>query len=90
MDASPLAIEVVLIDDGSRDDTALKIRQVALTDERYHGVFLSRNHGHQLALTAGISAARGTEALRHLADAYAAVVSAMSDSAATERRKGIS
>lgn len=63
MDASPLVIEVVLIDDGSKDDTALKIRQVALTDERYHGVFLSRNHGHQLALTAGISAARGTEAL---------------------------
>jgi polyisoprenyl-phosphate glycosyltransferase len=63
MDASPLSIEVVLIDDGSRDDTALKIRQLALTDERYHGVFLSRNHGHQLALTAGISAARGTEAL---------------------------
>jgi glycosyltransferase involved in cell wall biosynthesis len=63
MDSSPLAIEVVLIDDGSKDDTALKIRQLALTDERYHGVFLSRNHGHQLALTAGISAARGTEAL---------------------------
>jgi glycosyltransferase involved in cell wall biosynthesis len=63
MDASPLTIEVVLIDDGSRDDTALKITQLALTDERYHGVFLSRNHGHQLALTAGISAARGTEAL---------------------------
>jgi dolichol-phosphate mannosyltransferase len=63
MDASPLAIEVVLIDDGSRDDTALKIRQLALTDGRYHGVFLSRNHGHQLALTAGIAAARGTEAL---------------------------
>lgn len=63
MDSSPLAIEVVLIDDGSRDDTALKIRQLALTDGRYHGVFLSRNHGHQLALTAGIAAAKGTEAL---------------------------
>ena len=34
--------------------------------------------------------ARGTEALRQLAEAYAAVVAAMSDSAATERRKGIS
>nr|WP_295930879.1 glycosyltransferase family 2 protein [uncultured Dyadobacter sp.] len=63
MDTSPLSIEVVLIDDGSRDDTAMRIRQLALTDDRYHGVFLSRNHGHQLALTAGISAARGTEAL---------------------------
>lgn len=63
MDSSQLRIEVVLIDDGSRDDTALKIRQMALTDARYHGVFLSRNHGHQLALTAGIAAARGTEGL---------------------------
>ena len=63
MDSSPLAIEVVLIDDGSKDDTALKIRQLALTDDRYHGVLLSRNHGHQLALTAGIAAARGSEAL---------------------------
>ena len=63
MDSSPLTIEVVLIDDGSKDDTALRIRQLALTDERYHGVFLSRNHGHQLALTAGIASARGSEAL---------------------------
>ncbi|WP_159468247.1 glycosyltransferase family 2 protein [Dyadobacter sp. 3J3] len=63
MDSSPLTIEVVLIDDGSRDDTALRMRQLALTDERYHGVFLSRNHGHQLALTAGIASARGSEAV---------------------------
>lgn len=63
MEASDLAIEVVLVDDGSKDDTALQIRQLALTDDRYHGVFLSRNHGHQLALTAGIASARGNEAL---------------------------
>lgn len=63
LDASDLHIEVVLVDDGSRDDTALKIRQLALTDHRYHGVFLSRNHGHQLALTAGITSARGSEAI---------------------------
>lgn len=58
-----LSIEVVLIDDGSRDDTAYMMRQLALTDPRYHCLFLSRNHGHQLALTAGIASARGTEAL---------------------------
>lgn len=63
MDKSPLTIEVVLIDDGSRDATPDMMRQVALTDKRYHCVFLSRNHGHQLALSAGISAALGTEAL---------------------------
>ncbi|GAB4037415.1 glycosyltransferase family 2 protein [Spirosoma gilvum] len=63
METSPLRLEVVLIDDGSRDNTALLMQQVALTDARYHCVFLSRNYGHQIALTAGIAAARGTEAL---------------------------
>ena len=62
MDSLPLRIEVVLIDDGSRDTTAIQMRQIALTDPRYHCVFLSRNHGHQLALTAGLAAARGTVA----------------------------
>lgn len=63
MQASPLAIEVVLIDDGSRDNTALLMQQLALTDSRYQCVFLSRNYGHQIALSAGIQAARGSEAL---------------------------
>ena len=63
MDASPLAIEVVLIDDGSHDNTALLMQQIALTDSRYHCVFLSRNYGHQIALSAGIASACATEAL---------------------------
>ncbi|MFD2570664.1 glycosyltransferase family 2 protein [Spirosoma soli] len=63
MDASPLSIEVVLVDDGSRDNTAVLMQQLALTDARYHCVFLSRNYGHQIALTAGIAIARASEAL---------------------------
>ena len=63
MDSLSLTIEVVLIDDGSRDATPTLMRQLALLDARYHCLFLSRNHGHQLALTAGIAAARATEAL---------------------------
>ena len=63
MDSLSLSIEVVLVDDGSRDNTATLMRQLALLDKRYHCVFLSRNHGHQLALTAGLAAARGTEAV---------------------------
>ena len=63
MDASPLTIEVVLIDDGSRDSTAALMQQVALTDGRYQCVFLSRNYGHQIALTAGIAAACALQAL---------------------------
>ncbi|MGH8046259.1 MAG: glycosyltransferase family 2 protein [Chthoniobacterales bacterium] len=63
MDASPLSIEVVMVDDGSRDNTAELMQANALTDPRYHCAFLSRNFGHQLALSAGLSVARGTEAV---------------------------
>ena len=61
MDSSGLKIEIVLIDDGSRDNTAQLMQEIALSDERYHCIFLARNHGHQLALTAGLAHARGTE-----------------------------
>ncbi len=63
MDRLPYAVEVVLVDDGSRDNTADLIRLTALTDSRYHGVLLARNFGHQLAVTAGMAAATGTEAI---------------------------
>jgi len=63
MDQSPLAIEVVLVNDGSRDRTPEMMQALALSDPRYHCVFLSRNHGHQLALTAGLASARGSEAV---------------------------
>lgn len=55
--------EVVLIDDGSRDLTASLIKSKCLSDERYQGILLSRNHGHQLALSAGLNYARGTKAI---------------------------
>ncbi len=61
MDSSVLKIEIVLIDDGSRDNTAQLMQAIALADERYHCIFLARNHGHQLALTAGLAHARGSE-----------------------------
>ena len=37
------------------------MRQLALADSRYHCVFLARNYGHQLALSAGMSVVNGTE-----------------------------
>jgi polyisoprenyl-phosphate glycosyltransferase len=63
MESSKLTIEIVLIDDGSRDNTAQLMQVIALADERYHCLFLARNHGHQLALTAGLAHARGTEGI---------------------------
>jgi dolichol-phosphate mannosyltransferase len=61
MDQSSITLEAVLIDDGSRDNSRTMLQQLALSDPRFHVVLLSRNHGHQLALTAGLSVARGSE-----------------------------
>jgi polyisoprenyl-phosphate glycosyltransferase len=55
--------EVVLIDDGSKDKTSYLMNELSLADKRYLSVFLSRNHGHQLALSAGLSCARGSKAV---------------------------
>jgi dolichol-phosphate mannosyltransferase len=55
--------ELVLINDGSRDRTWPVIRQLADTDVHVLGVNLSRNHGHQLALTAGLDLCRGEKIL---------------------------
>lgn len=63
MDTSQLAIEVVLIDDGSKDNTAELMAALAISDKRYHAVFLSKNHGHQSAVTAGMAKAEGTEGI---------------------------
>jgi dolichol-phosphate mannosyltransferase len=50
--------EIVLVDDGSSDRTRGMIEDFVTEDGRFVGVFLSRNHGQQLALTAGLSGAR--------------------------------
>jgi dolichol-phosphate mannosyltransferase len=55
--------ELVLIDDGSKDRTREKLRQLAGADPRVVAVLLSRNHGHQLALTAGLNICRGRRIL---------------------------
>jgi polyisoprenyl-phosphate glycosyltransferase len=51
--------EIVLVNDGSKDNTWSLIEQLSRTDDHVVGVNLSRNHGHQLALTAGLSIANG-------------------------------
>jgi dolichol-phosphate mannosyltransferase len=63
MDKMPFPMEAVLINDGSRDRTPELMRETALKDPRFTCVFLSRNHGHQLALSAGLKAARATDAV---------------------------
>jgi dolichol-phosphate mannosyltransferase len=45
---------IIYVDDGSADDTWQLIEELAAADDRVVGVRLSRNHGHQLALSAGL------------------------------------
>ncbi|MGB3547912.1 MAG: glycosyltransferase family 2 protein, partial [Saprospiraceae bacterium] len=61
MDRSDLRMSVIMVDDGSRDRTAELMRRQSLADGRFTSVFLSRNFGHQLALTAGMSCVDATE-----------------------------
>ncbi len=51
--------ELVLVDDGSSDRSAEILERLADSDPRVSLVFLSRNFGHQTALTAGLDHARG-------------------------------
>src|SRR4051794_20259085 len=51
--------ELVVVDDGSRDQTAAVLAQLAAEDERVKVLGLSRNFWHQPALTAGLEHARG-------------------------------
>jgi polyisoprenyl-phosphate glycosyltransferase len=54
-----LPFELVLVDDGSTDGSPIALHHLAETDPRVRVVFLSRNFGHQTALTAGLDHARG-------------------------------
>jgi polyisoprenyl-phosphate glycosyltransferase len=51
--------EVILVDDGSDDATYLRALEVHGSDERFKVVRLSRNFGHQVALSAGLDLAAG-------------------------------
>ncbi len=51
--------EVVLVDDGSRDASYRLMTEVNSQDPRFKIVQLSRNFGHQIAITAGMDVASG-------------------------------
>jgi dolichol-phosphate mannosyltransferase len=52
-------LEILFVDDGSRDGTWQRIAELASRDTRVRGIRFARNFGHQAALTAGVDAATG-------------------------------
>ena len=54
-----LAFELIYVDDGSRDATLKLLRGLQSMDERVRVLALSRNFGHQIAITAGLQNAGG-------------------------------
>ncbi len=53
--------EIVFVNDGSRDDSWPVMQRLAASDPHLVAINLSRNHGHQLALTAGLDLCCGAQ-----------------------------
>jgi glycosyltransferase involved in cell wall biosynthesis len=60
---SGLQFEMVYVDDGSGDQTPELLRALSAEDDRVRVVYLSRNFGHQFAVTAGLAHAGGAAAI---------------------------
>src|SRR3954464_12510972 len=61
--AKRIAAEIVYVNDGSKDNTLECLKGFVAADTTITIVGLSRNYGHQLAVTAGLEYARGNRAL---------------------------
>lgn len=55
--------QVVLINDGSSDNTPFLMQLQSEKDKRFKSVLLSRNHGHQIAVSAGLYYADAQQAV---------------------------
>lgn len=67
MDGTPYTWELLLVNDGSRDESAAVIKELHDQDERVKGISFSRNFGFQVAVSAGLDYASGQAVI--LADA---------------------
>jgi dolichol-phosphate mannosyltransferase len=55
----PLSYEIILVDDGSTDNSWQIIKTLHEKDSRVKGISFSKNFGHHIAITAGLDHARG-------------------------------
>lgn len=61
-------VGMVFVDDGSRDTTLMKLKEIERCDERVMVYGLSRNFGHQIALSAGLDHAHADAVIMMDAD----------------------
>ncbi|CDX21190.1 Uncharacterized glycosyltransferase YkcC [Mesorhizobium sp. ORS 3324] len=59
LDSLDASAEAIFVDDGSRDTSVIFLRGMAAGEPRFKLIELSRNFGHQIAITAGMDAAAG-------------------------------
>ena len=63
MSSRPGVMEVIFINDGSTDKTAVQLFSICLNDPRFQCISFSRNFGHQVAISAGLRYARANDAV---------------------------
>lgn len=59
MEQEPYDYNIIFVDDGSRDSSAVILTELSKADEHVEAYLLSRNYGHQMALTCGLDNADG-------------------------------
>ena len=59
MSKEPYEYSIVFVNDGSSDDSAAILNELAKEDAHVEAYLLSRNYGHQMALTCGLDNAEG-------------------------------
>lgn len=59
MEQEPYDYNIIFVDDGSRDSSTVILNELSKADEHVEAYLLSRNYGHQMALTCGLDNADG-------------------------------
>jgi glycosyltransferase involved in cell wall biosynthesis len=57
------SFEIIFVDDGSSDDTVARLRALNAEEPRLRAISFSRNFGKEVAIAAGVDAARGRSAV---------------------------